>query len=162
MSVFLYCHIPTNSLFQGKPLSRESFPGNHFSMELFRKISFQRVNCPDQNRFQDGPFSVGLYFSKNSFQRNCFTGTMSWNGPCLQRNCFNKNFFQRNFFQRNSFLKNCFYKTTFEGIILNNLFFCPVSLLRGYLTIIPRNCFQGPFFHMSLIHISKPHTKAPI
>ena len=66
--------------------------------------------------------------------------------PCLQRN----------FFQRNSFLRNCFYKTTFEGIIPNNLFFCPVSLLRGYLTIIPRNRFQGLFFHMSLIHISKP------
>ena len=101
---------------------------------------------------------MGLCFSKNFFQRNCFTGTMSWNGPCIQRNCFNKNSFQRNcfsknFFQRNSFSRNCSTKSPMSEKSICSM--CrnqqPISP-----NIVPRNRFQGLFFHMSLIHISKP------
>ena len=120
-----------DSLFQGKPLSRESFPGNHFSRELFHKASSQSVIVPTRIFSKTSPFSVGLCFSKNSFQRNCFTGTMSWNGPCLQRNCFSKNFFQRNSFSRNCFTKSGHVREWFQITVPNNLF--DVSELALYL-----------------------------
>ena len=90
---------------------------------------------------------------------------MSWNGPCIQRNCFNKNSFQRNcfsknFFQRNSFSRNCSTKSPMSEKSICSM--CrnqqPISP-----NIVPRNRFQGLFFHMSLIHISKPSiSKIPI
>ena len=74
----------TDSLFQGKPLSRESFPGNHFSRELFHKTSFQKAIVP-----------TGIFSKKALFQWDCISARTPFRGtvlqePCLQRNCFSK------------------------------------------------------------------------
>ena len=131
-----------------------------------------------------GPFSVGLCFSKNSFQRNCFTGTMYWNGPCLQRNCFSKNYIFKGIVSQNPGMSRNYSQIT----VLNNLFDgselalyfskYPLKVISkgGFFlnihsktrlslqdtVIISRNCFQNLFVHTSSSHISKSHSKAPI
>ena len=91
-SVCFFCTVispqTTDSLFQGKPLSRESFPENHFSRELFHKTSFQSVIVPTRIFSKKIHFSVGLCFSKNYifrgtfFKGTLFRGIVPQNPPC--------------------------------------------------------------------------------
>ena len=66
----------TDSLFQGKPFSRESFPGNHFSMELFHKISFQKVTVP-----------TGIFSKKALFQWDCVSARTLFRETVSQESC---------------------------------------------------------------------------
>ena len=88
-----------DSLFQGKLLSRESFPGNHFSMELLHKTSFQRVNCPDQNRFQDKPFFSGIVFQRELLSEKLFHRNHVFKGIVSARTFFRGIVSARTFFK---------------------------------------------------------------
>ena len=65
-----------DSLFQGKPLSRESFPGNHFSRELFHKTSFQKVTVP-----------TGIFSKKALFQWDCVSARTLFRETVSQESC---------------------------------------------------------------------------
>ena len=181
---FFSCHIPTDSLFQGKPLFNGIVPQNLFS----------EGNGTDRNCFHKIPFSAGLCFSKNSFQRNCFTGTIS-SEELFQQELFLKELFFEELYPQNPpcqgnqsvrcvgistthiskhrskkpFPRPVFYslntniktRSSFQETVSKACFLFSKYQYQDTI-IIPRNRFQGLFFHMSLIHISKPHTKVPI
>ena len=89
---------------------------------------------------------MGLCFSKNSFQRNCFTGTMYWNGPCLQRNCFSKNYIFKGIVSQNPGMSRNYSQIT----VLNNLF--DGSELALYLSKYPLKVISKGGFYFLIIH----------
>ena len=69
-------------------------------------------------------------------------------------------YLQRNFFQRNSFSRNCSTKSPMSGKSICSMCWNQQPISPN---IVPRNRFQGLFFHMSLSHISKSSiSKIPI
>ena len=178
-----------NSLFQGNPFLETIFQGNCSTKPLFRGLAVTTGIFSKKALFQWDCVSARTPFRETvsqepCFQRNCFSKNS------FQRNCFSKNFFQRNSFSRNCSTKSptvsgklfqsiysmCrnqtvpYIQTSFQETVSKVSFLLskhrskklfPRSLFY-YPNIVLRNYFQGLFFHMSLIHISKPHSKAPI
>ena len=123
VSVFLYCHVSTNSLFQGKPLSRESFPGNHFSRELFHKTSFQKVTVP-----------TGIFSKKALFQWDCVSARTLFRETVSQESCLGMDHIFKGIVSARTFFKG----TLFRGIVSQN-----PGMSRNYSQItVPNNLFD--------------------
>ena len=122
-----------------------------FSQGLyFYKNSFQS-NC-----FTGTMFSQGLYFYKNSFQSNCFTGTMFSQGLYLQRNCITKISFKKPPFWFHNTIP--FYQSThlaapavFDRFFLNFIMVSKTTILPT----IPRHNSTKPQ-HIRHFTTSKP------
>ena len=105
-----------DSLFQGKPLSRESFPGNHFSRELFHKTSFQKVTVP-----------TGIFSKKALFQWDCVSARTLFRETVSQESCLGMDRVFKGIVSARTFFKgivsqNPGVKEWFQITVPNNLF----------------------------------------
>ena len=111
-----------DSLFQGKPFSRESFPRNHFSRELFHKTSFQKVTVP-----------TGIFSKKALFQWGCVSARILFRETVSQEPCLGMDRVFKGIVSARTFFKG----TLFRGIVSQN-----PGVKEWFQITVPNNLFD--------------------